>query len=197
MTPQSFDRLLVCLDENRERAASRYEELRGGLVMFFTFRSAADPHSLTDEVFDRAARRLDEGSEIYADNLASYFYAIARNLWREVVARPYSIEPLPEQLPARAANVFHTVSPEQLLSEIEAQFDSEKRLDCLSHCLEKLSAQERDLIVSYYSGEGGTKIANRLALADGLGVEQSALRKRASRLRTRLASCISGCVSDV
>jgi DNA-directed RNA polymerase specialized sigma24 family protein len=58
-------------------------------------------------------------------------------------------------------------------------------------CLNDLSAENRELILAYYQGDGRAKIENRQKLADKLGIPQNALRSRAVRLRERLKILIS------
>lgn len=77
LTREAFDKLLACLDRDRERAAEKYEEIRNALITFFEHRGCLSPQEYADETINRVARRLSEGKEIYANNAASYFYGVA------------------------------------------------------------------------------------------------------------------------
>jgi hypothetical protein len=61
LTAEAFDKLLVSLDPDRERAGEKYEHLRGGLVCLFEWRGAPFPEDHADEVINRVARKLGEG----------------------------------------------------------------------------------------------------------------------------------------
>ncbi|MDX2033649.1 MAG: hypothetical protein SF339_23435 [Blastocatellia bacterium] len=193
LTKEGFDRLLVCLDPDPESAAKRYEELRRGLITFFAFRNMEDPSALADETFNRAARSLSEGKEIYSQNPAAWFYAIARNIWLAALARSGQTIPLPDE--GNAFENQRAPSPEQLIADAEDRATSEQQLACLDRCLRMLLPEERELITQYYHGTAGEKIANRQLIAERLGLQQAALRKRASRLRARVADCTFNCLS--
>jgi DNA-directed RNA polymerase specialized sigma24 family protein len=64
-----------------------------------------------------------------------------------------------------------------------------ERLDLF---LNELSAESREMILTYYQGDGHKKIENRRALAEKLGIPQNALRSRAVRLREKLKKLIAG-----
>ena len=95
-TPEAFARLLACLDAAPDQAAAKYEELRQSLVTFFAFRNVADPEDLADETLNRVAYRLSEGQEITTGNPSYYFYAVARNVWRETLAHHHTTVPFSE-----------------------------------------------------------------------------------------------------
>jgi DNA-directed RNA polymerase specialized sigma24 family protein len=191
LTPEQFDKLLACLAADRELAADQYEQLRRALITFFEFRGALQPLDEADEVIDRVARRLDEGREIFAANPRSYFYAVARNVWRERCASPVSeveLETAPLPISGR--------TPLEILEEAEAERVRAHRLNCLQICLQKFDDNERALIIGYYEGSGGAKIRNRQLLADQLGITVSTLRVRACRLRERLDAGVKRCLKN-
>ena len=191
LTPEQFDKLLTCLAADRDAAAEQYEHLRRALITFFEFRGALQPLDEADEVIDRVARRLDEGQEIFAANPRSYFYAVARNVWRERCASPISeVELETASLPVAGR------TPLEILEEAEAENIRARRLSCLQTCLQKLEAADLALIVRYYEGSGGDKIRNRQRLAEQLGITVSALRVRACRLRERLDARVKRCLKN-
>lgn len=191
LTPEAFEQLLACLDNDHAQAAVRYEELRQSLMTFFAFRNVEDPSALTDETFNRVAYRLSEGQEITTGNPAYYFYAVARNVWREQIARPQTRVPLSDLLATTAACV---ISAEELRFQMEERQSHELRLQCLEQCLARLSDVDREILLTYHQGQGRTKIERRQALAQRLGITIGSLRNRACRIRDRLADGIQECL---
>ena len=184
LTEQTFARLLDHLDTDRERAGERYEDLRRALVRFFEWRRAPFPEEHTDQVFDRVARKLAEGVEI--KNFSGYCYTVARLVLLEALKGPegrrVAIEPL--GFAATAADA------------IGGAEEKEKRLSCLDHCLDRLPAESRELIVEYYREDKRGRIDARRALAERLGVRGEALANRAQRVRDKLESCVNTCLRD-
>lgn len=191
LTEAAFVQLLSVLAPERDHAAEKYEELRQALITYFEFRGSVSAAEDTDETFNRVARRLSEGQAIFAENPASYFYAVARNIWREKLARPSAVVPL-ESL---ASSLRHpSLSPHELWEELERRELRERRLTCLEHALQRLELAERHLIEEYYRGEGRTKIEARQALAQQLSIAPNALRLRAWRLRDKLENWVARCL---
>ena len=60
-----------------------YVQLRHDLAKIFTFRGCADPEGLTDEVFDRVAKKVHEVRPTYVGDPRLYFRAVANNLVKE------------------------------------------------------------------------------------------------------------------
>lgn len=193
LTQEGFDRLLDSLDADRDRAAARYEELRRALIAFFSFRQSPDPFEHTDETFSRVARRLGEGQNITSADPAGYFYAIARNVWREHLAKPYvmvelSLEPSQQTLPGRVPKT--APAPDALLAEREAREAEDAQLRRLDHCLEALAFADRTLLIAYYEDSDGNQITRRESLAREYGLTVPSLRNRLCRLREKLAACL-------
>src|SRR5262245_16362659 len=128
LTQTSLDQLLTRLDADRERAAAAYEQLRRALIAFFEFRGSRDPYDDTDQTINRVARRLNEGQVITASNPASYFYAVARNIWRERLAETFTETALNEELPPETGRA---PSPLELMEREEERLVNEWRLTCL------------------------------------------------------------------
>jgi dihydroneopterin aldolase len=63
VTPESFRLLLAALGD-RAADGSHYEKLRAKLIFFFSRRLLAFPEDLADEVLDRLAHRLTQGTEM-------------------------------------------------------------------------------------------------------------------------------------
>jgi len=180
--PERFNDLLSWLDENRETAGASYLELRRGLVKIFTWNQCADPEGLTDVTFDRVIKKLPGLKESYEGNPRLYFYAVANNLIKEQRKAARSQVPLDSlDFPTDAS----------LTDEQETQ---EMRSDCLEKCLQTLSADKREMILSYYSREKSEKFTHRAEIARRQGVSIATLRVRMLRIRTSLEECIESCL---
>ncbi|MBS1811743.1 MAG: hypothetical protein JST84_26515 [Acidobacteria bacterium] len=187
LTPENFERLLSMLGADRAVAGEQYEQIRQSLVLFFTFRGATDPSELADETFNRVAGRIDNGVAITTQNVISYFYGVARNIWREVLARPLNTETLDEALLSEK-NV--TPTPHELLETEASEREYLQRLQCLELCLQKLPAKDRKLLLAYYQGTGSAKIENRQELAAQFNISLKTLRNKTSKLRGDIAECV-------
>ena len=181
LTRESFERMLACLDPDRERAAVRYEQIRIRLRKLFQWRGVADPDSLLDDVFDRVARRLEEGLRLTTADPYALFHGVALNVLLEHRRRPARSAPL-EVTPAAPD------PPEPGLEE-----EQQRRLDCLSRCLERLPAESRRLLEQYHLDDPARRIRARRELASALGIEPGTLRLRAFRVRAGLLTCIEAC----
>ena len=189
LTSASFDNLLAHLGPDRESAGRAYIELRRALSLFFATRGAAGPDEMTDETINRVARRLSEGKQITTESPANYFYGVARNVWRENLAKGNALISLSDGDPVEGAQA----TPYDLLLGASERIETEIRHDCLEKCLERLDPGDRELVVSYYRFSGGEKIENRKRLAAQLGLSSNTLRQKVARLRSRLADCVTGC----
>ncbi|MGH9969479.1 MAG: hypothetical protein ACREBG_17020 [Pyrinomonadaceae bacterium] len=167
-----FDKLLARLDPDRERAGHLYEEIRLKLLKFFMWKNCPEADLHADDALDRIARKLDEGTEI--QNLNAYAYQVARY----IVLEQYR-QPAPADLGLHEPTLPEPPAP---------------RMHCLEKCLTILSLPDRELILAYYEGEGGVKIEKRKELARQLELSTTALKIRACRIRTKLETCINGCM---
>jgi DNA-directed RNA polymerase specialized sigma24 family protein len=181
LTDNTFDRLLVALDRDRERAADRYEDLRRTLVRFFEWRGAPFPDMHADETFDRVARRLAEGVDVA--NIGGYTYTVAKLVLLESRKSPDNRR-TPLDVTAGAATPVR-----------QDRDDTEARLDCLDRCLATLPADSRTLIVEYYRDDKRARIDTRRAIAARLGITAEALANRAQRLRDKLHTCVRSCLA--
>ena len=182
LTAQAFEKLLATLSTDRDEAGRQYEMIRSRLVRYFESRAIDSAEARADETLNRVARRLDEGQQI--ENLIGYMYRTAYLVFLEALREPGQTEIDPEKSP--------TITPDPLFEDSE----QEQRQRCFDQCLSKLTAENRELILAYYQEEGGTKIAVRRQLADGLRIPLNALRIRAHRIRTFLERCIAECLGE-
>jgi RNA polymerase sigma factor (sigma-70 family) len=132
---------------------------------------------------------LSEGERITTENPSSYFYGVARNVWRESLARGNVLIPLADDDPATPSQA----TPYDLLLSAHERIEVEIKSECLEKCLAQLAPEDRELIVSYYQFSGGDKIENRKGLAAHLGLSGNTLRQKIARLRSKLAECVIIC----
>src|SRR5690242_21893495 len=123
--PESFDEILAWLNADRDVAATIYLQLRDDLTKIFMWNRCSDPEGLTDEAFDRVARKVHELRKTYEGDPRLFFYGVARNLIREnakKIRAQVSLENT--DLPANRAS--------------EAEVDNANLLEeCLHTCLQK------------------------------------------------------------
>jgi DNA-directed RNA polymerase specialized sigma24 family protein len=184
LTQEAFDKLLLALGGDRDdpdRGGQKYLEIRGNLIRFFEWRGCPFPEDHADETINRMAKRVAEGEEL--QNPAGYAMGVARLLVLEIFKG--------RQREQVALNEM-TTNTEAYAAEVNA---GEGRVECLRHCLDGLSIDNRQLILEYYQGEKGDKIRNRKKLLERLGIPVNTLRMRALRLRERLQVCVEDCLS--
>ena len=182
--PERFDELLSWLDEDPAQAATVYLEIRNSLVKIFGWNRCTDREGLTDEVFDRVARKLPSLKESFKGDPKLYFYGVANNLVKESRKAATLRVPL---------DGIDCPSDSSLAEEQDTR---EMRSVCLERCLKALSPEKRDLILSYYAKEGREKIIHRAEMARSLGVSIRTLRVRMLRLRGGLEDCIERCLGE-
>jgi DNA-directed RNA polymerase specialized sigma24 family protein len=96
-TKESFDQLLACLDEDRERAGEMYVSIRARLVKFFEWRGSETPDDNADETINRVMRKISEGEII--QNIQSYCYGVARLLFMEILKEQQKQQDALKRLP--------------------------------------------------------------------------------------------------
>ena len=181
--PESFDEILAWLNPDREVAGTMYVQLCHDLTKIFIWNRCSDPEGLTDEVMDRVARKVHALRQTFEGDPRLFFYAVARNIIKEnpkKVKAHVSLEGI--DLPADTSR--------KAMDETAAQ-----RTECLHACLQKLSADKRELIVAYYSKEKQAKIDHRAEIAKAHETSVETLRVRAHRIRGSLEKCIERCLS--
>jgi len=172
LTQETFERLLRWLNEDRDKAGQRYEEIRFQLIKIFISRGCLISEELADETINRVARRIQDIAQTYKGDPAPYFYGVAKLIYLEYVRR----KPTPQPLASS------TVSEED-----------ERRYECLEQCIERLTAKNRELIMAYYKEDKQGKIDYRREMAERMGMEPNALWVRAHRIRERLRACAMEC----
>ena len=182
--PDSFDEILAWLNPDRELAAKLYVQLRHDLTKIFTWNRCLDPEGLTDEVFDRVAKKVHQLMHTYEGDPRLFFYGVARNLIKEIPKRMKTQVSLEGS--DFAATPTHKAEDEKAIL----------REDCLQLCLQELSEEKRELILAYYAKEKQAKIDHRTEMAQRLGTSVETLRVRAHRIRGCLEQCIERCIKS-
>jgi len=177
LTPERFELLLSHLSIDPAERGTRYEMLRGRLIIFFSRRMLALPEDLADEVLNRIARRLEEGEAI--SRIEGYALGIARHVLQEQRAQG--------DRERSAAEEFHWNISRETLTTDEGE---EIRLARMKDCLERLPHSDQEMLSEYYLAEGSGKIPARRRLAKAREMTQAALRKRVFVLRGMIQRCM-------
>ena len=173
---EAFDRLLAWLDEDRDRAAVKYERIRCSLIRIFTCRGCPEAEDLADETFNRVAKKVDEIVATYVGDPALYFYGVAHNVHLEYLRKKArQIPPPPPPQPAQ-------------------NDEPEPEYECLESCMEQLPPDIHKLLIEYYQEEKQAKINHRKQLAQQLGIALNALRIRVYRIRAAVQECVQDCL---
>lgn len=175
LTQESFDALLAWLDPQREQAGRKYEEIRLRLIKIFTCRGCCEPEDFADETINRVSKKLKEIESDYSGDPAPYFYGVANKVHLEYLRRR-PVQPPPPRL--------------------EDTEDIELEYECLERCIQKLTPNNRQLVLQYYQEEKRAKIDQRRQLAEQLGIALNALRIRAYRIRASLQECVQTCLNE-
>ena len=118
------------------------------MIRLFAWRGCPFPEDHADETFNRVARKISEGEEIR--NAPAYVIGVARLLVLEIL---------------KAQSKQREALDRWQKFEVSEDTQSELRSECLQRCLDRLTPENRELIVQYYQGEKRAKIENRV-LAD-------------------------------
>ncbi len=172
LSQEDFDALLDWLDSDREQAGIKYEQIRSSLIKIFTGRGCLDAEELADETINRVTRKIKDIKSEFRGDPALYFFGVAKMLLLEYMRRKPPQNPPPP--------------PDSGRAELEYR--------CLERCIERLSEEDRSLLLREYGAKGRTQAERRKALADELGISLNALRIRVYRIRVALKECIEKCI---
>lgn len=181
LTEESLQLLLRWLAQDGGTAGERYEIIRQTLVKTFTWNGRPDAEDLADETINRVTRRLPELIKEYKGDPALYFYGVAKRVLKEVQRAESARMPRPPVDPPAP-------------SPPEDEQAANLRQRCLDECLQKLSPENRNLILQYYQERGQTKIDKRKEIAQKLDIRATNLRVKVHRIRTTLLACILECM---
>src|SRR3982074_499034 len=90
---EDFDRLLMWLDPDPERAGLPYEKIRRRLVAILASRGCTSPEELADETIDRVARRVVDIQGSYVGDKAIYFLGVMNNVHHKHLKQPLPLPP--------------------------------------------------------------------------------------------------------
>jgi DNA-directed RNA polymerase specialized sigma24 family protein len=180
-TPAAFQQFLAWLDDGVDSGGERYVDMRRRLVAYFARKRCAGAEDLADETLNRVARRLEEEGTIVDALPARYCYIVARFVFLESLRQPAATD---------------HASHDALAGPPVTESADAPALDCLDHCLAGLPERDRSLILEYYAVDSSTKAERRRVLASRLNLSPNALTIRASRIRSRLEACVSGCLRE-
>lgn len=179
LTREALDGFLACLHSDRDRAGEMYQIIQRKLTGFFASRDCPHPEEHADETINRVARKLEAGEQFR--DVTTYVYGVARMLLLEIARDQARENSAHDQMMLRQPD---SADPD----------NSDSRLACLSHCLQELPPESREVIMQYYHGEKNAKIEQRRKLSARLLIPLSHLRVRAYRLREILAACLDRCL---
>jgi len=179
--PESFDEILAWFNPDREMAAAMYVQLRHDLAKTFLWRQCSDPEGMTDEVFDRVAKKIREVRPTYKGDPRLYFRAVANNLVKENFKR------IKTQIALDDVDLTKRQISQTEVADVEVE-------ECLQLCLQDLSGDKRELILAYYAKEKQAKIDHRRELAQQFGISVETLRVRTHRICLSLEQCIERCL---
>ena len=191
-TKFAFSRLLEWLDDGEDSRGETYLEMHRRLVTYFDRRGRPSPNELADETLNRIGKTLERDGVIETTPPARYCYVVARFVLLEDIRHERRHVPLEFEPRAGASG-----SPAEARTEPGEVFAArEQRLDCLECCLQKLTPEQRDLIVEYYRDGRGQRIEQRRDMAKRLGITMNALGIRACRIRGTLEGCVAACKKE-
>jgi DNA-directed RNA polymerase specialized sigma24 family protein len=173
-----LDTLLTHLASDRERAGTRYVQLRHRLVSVFVHRGCAEPEELADETLDRVAARLSDAALPPGAEPTAYAFGIAWNVARESFHHARTV-PLPDDW-----------------DPPDPSADDDRGEQCLDRCLSTVPERVRELVLEYYQDDRGEKIRHRTRIAWRLGLTRTALRVRIHRITLTLRACVFRCMDE-
>ncbi len=183
---EAFDRFLALLHPNRERAGEEYEKLRQRLIFYFERRGCRTAAERADDTINRVIGKLAGGEVLRS--VASYCGGVARNVLRE-----YWDDPRREwaELDEAASSSAAIEDPREIEREREAGRYDQQRRECMRQCLERLAADDHELMLAYCTTEDRAELAAQLALT------LNALRIRVNRARDKLKKCVADCLKKL
>ena len=171
-----LDALIEWLDAGVASDGRSYTEMHARLISYFARKGCTAPQDLADDTLTRVARRLQQEGGITGVAPAQYCYITARFVLLEHL---------------RSAEHKHTELRDVRDRATPTDAGRERLLTSLDDCLARLQADDRELLLAYYSGDGPARIAVRRELAATYHLSPNALMLRASRLRDRLRTCLA------
>lgn len=184
LTKENFDALLTWFSPNREEAGVKYEEIRNGLIRFFSFKGCNDAEILADETINRVAKKFDQLDTDNKNKHITFFYGFASKIYLEYL---HKLNKREVQFETNLhSNTEITYQPDEIVEE---------KHQCLEKCLAKLSETDRVLMVQYFSKEKSAKIEHRRKLAEQLNISNATMHVKIHRLKDVLRVCVEKCLN--
>jgi DNA-directed RNA polymerase specialized sigma24 family protein len=175
VTREKFASFLEWLSPDQNSAGEEYERLRWRLFTFFSTRRCSFADELADATINRVILKVGEEK---IENKLAYCYGVARNVYRESLRKERTHLQIDDLKIAAKAPEEPSVSNE-----------------CLDKCLEKLSPENRDLVLEYFSETKLAKIELHRRISESLKMSQTALRMRVMRIKQKLGICVRECMT--
>jgi DNA-directed RNA polymerase specialized sigma24 family protein len=187
VTRAAFDKFLVCLDPDPEKASREYLRIRERLTWFFDHRGCRHSDELADETFNRVIRKVSEGEELRKP--ASYCGGVAWNVLQEYWDSAIQFEIELDSVPANRQLVIDTAAEDRERGTLEHR---ERRHTCQWECVRLLRPDDRSMLISYVTSDkrGREELAREMNVTIGL------LRLKVFRIRQRLLECIDRCLAQ-
>ncbi len=185
LLPENFNDLLSWFSDNRETAGEKYEEIRNGLIRFFYFKGCSDAEDLADEAINRVATKLPVLNLSTNTKPINLFYGFASKIYLEYFNR------IKKQEIEFNPDIHSHFTAKEFSSDPE---DTNQK--CLNECLEKLPADDKNLMISYFCPEKAEKIENRRKLSEKLQMNMGAIHTKIHRLKKILRKCIEKCAAE-
>ena len=167
----AFDRMLVWLNPDREKAAQKYEAIRRRLVEIFASRRFPDAERLADDTIDRVILKVPQVEEGWVGDPAYYFLGVAKKIVLEASKpTPFVVQPPPPP------------EPEEL----------EREDRCLERCLGLLPQDDSEMVLEYVSGDKH----RRQEQARKLDISANALRIRVCHIKKIIRPCVESCLEQ-
>lgn len=180
---EDLDALLALLSSDREEAGKAYEDLRKGLVRYFTSKGCSDSLDLADETLTRVATKATSFDNSLNIKPSSFAYGFASRVFFEYIRGP-----------ERGAADFDPALHSRASGFGESDED-DGAINCLDECLSKYPPEQRSMIVRYYSKDKQEKIELRKGIAGEFGFKMEVLHMRVHRMRAALKTCVSRCLA--
>jgi RNA polymerase sigma factor (sigma-70 family) len=185
---RGFTRLLEWLDGGVDSNGQTYLEMRRRLTSYFVRRNRPFADDLADETLSRISKILEQDGAITVTPQARFCYVVARFVMLEDIRREQREQRRDQSTRDSRSSTEAWSGRRAVLLQTESDATRERQLERLDFGLQRLSPEQRELIVEYYRDTGQGKITHRRDMASRLGISVNALCVRASRIRASLES---------
>ncbi len=174
---EGWSRLLRFLAAGDAREQDAYGRARNRLLQFFASRGMPRDEDLADATFDRVVAKLSDESAEQVHSPVGYLLRFAHFIYLEHLKSEGA-----RRRRLAALQLEDTERPERA----QERSLRDARLALLTRGLDELAPADRDLLLSYYTHDDGSRIASRQKLSLQLGIAPALLRTRVSRLLATL-----------